>query len=237
MASTYEGLKAHAIAGMAQASLLATLARSAELRRVEHGTVVVRALSALTEVLLILDGFIEVRARWPGARKTVLLETLEAHAVLGDTELVGSEERWSVSARSATDVTLVALPVAEFRKLLSDQSVALALYRSAAARLSLSRRVARIYAESKTRDQLLRLLWSSASERSTAAMVLCPPTSLGRALGVDRKTISRSLVELERLGLLRREGRFATLCGPPMEALRARDAACSWRLVEAGAPK
>jgi CRP-like cAMP-binding protein len=211
------------------------LASSAELWRYADGERVVHGGNPVTHWLLLLKGGLQLYRRNPVTRAQILMLSLEAPGVLGDPEIL-SGSRWAASARAAGSTELAAIPRDLFQQAVTmDPAFAAGLYRDLALRHALVLQVMQVLSLQKVRDQVLRLLWS---QPALADGVVCAsPTRLARALGVNARTITRTLQQLEREGAIRRRRDRAELIGaaPPAERLDAPLAGASWRLLRTAA--
>lgn len=173
---------------------------------------VVRAGSPQTAVLVLISGGLVLQARTPGTRRGYLAGLLEAPTVLGDFEML-SRTSWGYSIITNSGVTCVEVPNAVFERLAkSDPNLTAELYRSSSIRwLRMRGTLERLLTEPLSR-QLMTLLWDvSQPGPESLPVARLSQSKLARALGVDRKTISRNLSRLAREGQVRVVGRDATL--------------------------
>lgn len=196
-----------AFAGASESALRRAAARS----RVQHyprEKTVVHSGSPQTHVLVVAQGALHLYRKNREAKTQILIAVVEAPATFGDAELY-ARAPWMVSARSMADTVIVHVPNPVYDELIeSDARVAAALYRECCARLLLAVQVMQVHGLQKVRHKVLRLLWQASGEGAapTGARAALSQVELAEALGVTAKTIQRNLRELERDGLIRRDG-------------------------------
>lgn len=205
-----QALKSHPL--FANTELTPDEAAQLRLRTYGADTVLFRAGSPQTMVLALIQGAIVLHGRPSGGRRSYLAGILDAPSLLGDTEML-STERWMFTGHSGAHATAVEIPNALFEKIISGNAeTGLALFRSASIRaFRLRASLERLLTEPMTR-QLTSLLWD-LSHRGPEGLPVArlSQSKLARALGVDRKTVSRNLGRLKSEGVLRIDGRDATL--------------------------
>ena len=212
---------------------LARLAAASSERVLDAGDVLVRVGSPQRDVFLIADGQLELYRRNRLAETQILCGVLHPPSLFGDAELY-SKTPWTVSAKAVEPTVVVAMPNAAFDAIVdADGKVAAGLYRDACARQMLVIQIMQIFALQKTQHQILRLLWSVADGDRVAAVSV---VQLARALGLNRKTVTRHLKELEALEMLRRDKDSVQLLLPddlPLwPSLPEHGFGAAWRLPE-----
>ena len=222
-------------------ALLRRAAARSVVRRFPNDALVVRSGAPLTDVLIVVQGELHLYRQNREARTQILVAVVHAPATFGDAELYGRAP-WMVSARSLADTVVVAMPAAAFDDLVEhDAKVAATLYRETCGRLLLAVQVMQVHTLQKVKHKILRLLWDKleraggvAASRTTELSVV----ELASALGVNRKTITRNLRELEDDSILRRDGaRVEVLISPdalPLRPFSPTAPNADWKLPERG---
>lgn len=220
----------------------AVLKRAAARSSVQHyprEKVVVRNGLPQTHILVVAQGALHLYRKNREAQTQILIAVVHAPATFGDAELY-ARAPWMVSARSVADTVIVHVPNDAYDELVAaDAQVAAALYRECCARLLLAVQVMQVHGLQKVRNKILRLLWDRSRVRPESGSRRLAPLSqveLAAALGVNRKTISRNLRDLEREGVLRREGAEVELLlseeSRPWKPFPGRARSADWKLPD-----
>lgn len=196
------------VPALAQAddAALRRMAARAEVRHYPRAKQVVRSGAAQSHILVVAQGALHLYRKNREAQTQILVAVVHAPATFGDAELY-ARAPWMVSARSVADTVIVQVPNDAYDALVrADGAVAAALYRECCRRLLLAVQVMQVHGLQKVRNKILRLLWDRARPRDGGRFAALSQVELAAALGVNRKTIARHLRDLEREGLLRRDG-------------------------------
>ncbi|MCC7111199.1 MAG: Crp/Fnr family transcriptional regulator [Deltaproteobacteria bacterium] len=212
MASTddaFTWLRQLPVFAYAEDAALRRVAQRSEVRHYPKEKQVVRAGTAQSHILVVARGALHLYRKNREAQTQILIAVVQAPATFGDAELYANAP-WMVSARSVADTVIVQVPNDAYDELVrADGHAAAALYRECCRRLLLAVQVMQVHGLQKVRNKILRLLWDRSRVRDDAGGRRLAPLSqveLAAALGVNRKTIARNLRELEREGVLKREG-------------------------------
>ncbi|MFO0728776.1 MAG: Crp/Fnr family transcriptional regulator [Myxococcota bacterium] len=230
-------LKRHPIFGTAP--LIAEDAAGLEVLKYPPDAMVVRAGAEQRAVLVLIEGTAALHARVRVGGRQFLAGLVDAPSVIGDEDR-HAETPWSYSVRTARAATFVSVPNAIFdRWIRADATLASALYRSACVRASRMRNVLERMLLEPTDQQILTLLWDLSRPPAAPGDPAIAPLSqsrLARALGVDRKTIGRNIRRLTEQGVLRVQGREASLLVDRRQSMPAmpslRRGVSTWRIAE-----
>jgi CRP-like cAMP-binding protein len=185
---------------------LRALADQAELRPADAGDIVIRAGMPQAHIVFLAKGKLAIYRRNKASDIALLLGMLEAPSLFGDAELYAGVP-WMASARAETDVVCLMLPTKLFDDIVG-RNVALAarLYRDASARHMLANHTAQTVVLYDVEVRIFRLLLDYAyryGRREGDNAIIERPISqveMAAALGVNRKTIARTLKPLEEAG-------------------------------------
>jgi CRP/FNR family cyclic AMP-dependent transcriptional regulator len=195
----------------------AALKSVAEIRHHSDGSAIIAQDDAEDQIYLILDGNVRVILLSESGQE-IWLDTLEAGAVLGEMAvLIGANRTSGIVAN--TNVISATYSASDFMKLMTDHSViGIALSRLLARRvfqttqrmfaLSALSVPGRVYAE------LLRTSEPVDSEKSRLIEPTPSITDIAMRVNTTRETVSRTVSDLERRGLLKRAPRGFELVDP-----------------------
>jgi CRP-like cAMP-binding protein len=198
---------------------------------------VVRGGMEQQSVLVLVEGSAALFARLRGRTRQFLAGLVEAPSVIGDDDRHAAST-WSYSVSTIQASTFVRVPNELFdRWIQADAKLAVGLYRSASRRGIQLRKVLERMLLEPTDKLLLTLLWDLSRPTSDSSHVVpLTPSRFARALGVDRKTITRSVQRLSDEGLLRVNGREAALLydrrSPAGLSSGERQRGSTWRISE-----
>lgn len=200
---------------------------------------VVRGGMEQQSVLVLVEGSAALFARLRGRTRQFLAGLVEAPSVIGDDDRHAAST-WSYSVSTILASTFVRVPNEVFdRWIQTDAKLAVGLYRSASRRGIQLRKVLERMLLEPTDKLLLTLLWDLSRPTSTpdsSRVVPLTPSRFARALGVDRKTITRSVQRLSDEGLVRVDGREAALLhdrrSPQGLSSGDRQRGSTWRISE-----
>ncbi len=206
-------------------SLLATVGRA---RRYPRGSLVLAEGDAAHEVLLVTRGSVKVTVGAPDGRQ-VLIDLLDRGALLGELAVLDGERR-SATAIALTSLEVVAVPTAEFRRLLSDHDgVAFAVVELLVTRLRVAaqRHVELGAADAVARvcsrlDELARRYGRIDHDGRIAIDSPITQLELGQWAGLSREAVVKALRSLRRVGWLDVSGRAIVI--RDLDALRSRAA-------------
>jgi CRP-like cAMP-binding protein len=218
------------------------LAAASEARHFEPGVVVTRFGMPQTHVLVIAVGELALSKKNRATRSQMLMGILRAPALLGDAELYGRAP-WSITATTTKPTTIVAIPNEVFdRAVREDLQLAYGLYKDASCRHLLVIYLMQVMALQTTGHRILRLLMQRAAEQHARKdpplgehVIRVDTMNLARAVGVNRKTVARTITGLEQRGLLRRLGRDKVSLPATLDIATLRDLGefgfgAAWRL-------
>lgn len=220
---------------------LRLLAEQAELRTFEAGGRIAHSGSPQTHVLVLCKGAAQLYRRNRETRAQIMICNLEAPAIFGDSECFAGQP-WTVSARAVNATEIVAVKNSAFEQAIaSDAGLAAALYRNLGVRHVLNVQVMQVLSLQKVRHKVLRLLWSLpvvAYSESHHRIVEVSLVGIARAIGVNVRTIARTLKDLGNGGVIVRRGARVELRLAEEDVfwdnLSAPTAGVSWRLAGAG---
>lgn len=202
-------LQLNPVLASAPSEALAALSKQCEVRQHAPGSPLVLAGSPAKAIYLLGTGRLEIRRRNRAAGTEVLMGALLPPSLLGDAELYG-HSRWPHSVRAVVKSRVVHIPCEVFDRFVAKTpAVSYGLYKDACARHMLAINIAQVFALQKTSHRILRLLNTLAPDGEGGAprKVRVSQSELARSLGLNWKTISRNLEQLETTGLLVRQGR------------------------------
>jgi CRP-like cAMP-binding protein len=231
----FEALKHHPALGVAPTSALASLAKHCEFQDHEAGANVVERGAAMNRILLLVRGALALHCNNRSTEAQIYLGLLEAPALFGDAEAYAETGVWMASGVASERLVTLSIPVPTFKAFVKENpEVAVELYADATARHMNAIEIAQILGLQKTSHKVLRLLWSISTENGGLRRADLSVQQLSQALGVNVKTVWRTVRGLEASGLLRREGRQVQLRVSEEEAfggkLNVRGLGASWRL-------
>jgi CRP-like cAMP-binding protein len=224
-------LRNHPIFSKASAEALLALSKHCEVRHYRPEQKVAVTGFEQTHVLVMCRGSVSLHRKNKEADTQMLVGIIQAPAVFGDAEFFSGYKKWIVSAEAIEPTEAVAIPNEVYRRWIEEQpKVAAALYADASARHFLVINLMQVFALQKTTHKILRLLYSL--RREGESQVPLRQVELADALGMNRRTISRHLDELESRGLIRRTGRQVELVVGDISfsTLATEDMGASWRL-------
>jgi CRP-like cAMP-binding protein len=194
--------------GLGGARELHELSRLCAVRDYDDGALVVSAGLAQTHVLAVASGRLELYRQDREQDAQMLQGQLGAPAIFGDAELYSGVGVWMVSARARPEATAVQIPIAAFDAYVSnDAKVAAALYRDACARHMLTVQLAQFMRLAPTERMILAVMRSAAhAEADDAFRTRITKMDIARALGIDRKTVTRNVKSLEEKGIITQDG-------------------------------
>jgi CRP/FNR family transcriptional regulator, cyclic AMP receptor protein len=184
------------------------LAAHAEVRTVAAGEIFVRAGSPQTAIVHLSEGRLALYRSNPKRKVTLLLGIVSAPAIIGDAECA-AHSPWMVSVRAEDDARLLLIENSAFLACVQQNGVlAHRLYLDACTRHLLANHTAQSTALHSVETRLLGLLLDLArrsgrieGDRARVGHRVSK-VDLAAALGVTRKTITRTLAPLEKAGLI-----------------------------------
>jgi CRP-like cAMP-binding protein len=188
---------------------LRRLAEASEHRVFLTGDRLVHTGSPQSHVIMLAEGTIETHRRNRTDGKQVSCGSLSAPALIGDAELYAGTGIWVVTITARTAVDAIFIPNDAFNRFVeSDVQIAVSMYRDAASRLLLAIQIIQTLSLERVQDQVLHLLMRLAKQESEGGPPIArlSQVDLARALGVNPRTIARSLADLEEEGMIRRDG-------------------------------
>ncbi len=199
--------------GAVPARELSALASVSDVRFVDAGDLLVRFGAPADRIVFLADGKLAIYRRNKQRDVALLLGILEAPSVFGDAEFAAGTP-WMASARAETDCCCVMMPGSAFMNIVERHaSLAAHLYKDASIRHLLANHTAQTIALYDVETRLLRLLLDYGYRfgiRDGSNVRLSHPLSqveIAAALGVTRKTVSRTLGPLEKRGVVSRDGK------------------------------
>jgi CRP-like cAMP-binding protein len=237
--SLLEILRRNPVLAQGEHRVLSRVAASSEVVVYDSGTVVAMLQSAVTHVLMVAGGLLELYRRNREAETQMLIGVIAPPAILGDAELYG-RSTWVMTVRAAEQSTIVRIPIAAFDRMVSsDPKIAAGLYRETCARHLLAVELMQVFALQKTQNKILRLLATIAlQDNHDRRAARISQVQLADALGLNVKTIRRHLADLEASSLIQRERDQILLLGDSHNwSNLSRGFGASWKLVSAGKPR
>ena len=226
-AETASAFRAYVSSLGAAEQTIERLLQAANVRHVRRNKVVGQPVG-LQHWIVVTRGEIDLYQRAIGS--TMLLGICSAPCVVGGCESHGAETV-SLFARAREAATVVLVGLEAFHTATSDDpAFHVSLLKSMCEqRAAIINNLVHVTTR-PTREQVLRFVWELAEPADAPGVLAVANTSqvrISRALGVCRRTVSRTLETLEREGVLRVQRGRVTLLRP---APHSRGAA-SWRLT------
>lgn len=189
---------------------LATLAKNSTLRTATANELVARAGLPVPGIIYLAEGRLAIFRRNVSHDITILLGRMSAPSIFGDMEVL-ADMPWTVSARAETDCVYVVIPAQVFHStIINEPDVLYRLYRDTSTRHLMANHSARVLALHSVETRLLRLLIDYVhscghveNERGSIDYPLSQ-VDLAVGLGVNRRTIARTLEPLLESGLIER---------------------------------
>ena len=193
---------------------LQLLAKHSEVKHYVVNDKVVTLGNPQAHILLIGSGTCKLYRRNSAKKTQVLVAVARAPSIVGDTEYYSGREQWMTSIKTVTEASIVFMPVKTFQQLVDHNTqVAAALYRDVCSRHMLAIELVQILALQSTRNKILRLLWTRIFQNKNEYAKLAL-TEIANVLGLNRKTIARTLLAMQQEGVLKRQGQRFALHGP-----------------------
>lgn len=202
---------------LSEADARAALISRAELRRYSPGASIIAQDDEEDQVFLLLDGSARVVLLSEGGQE-IWLDTLQPGTIIGELAALTDRRRTS-EIIAETECELASYSAAAFLALMQQYGeLGLALSRILARRvhhttqrmfeLSALSAPGRIYAE------ILRMSKRSAAGRTRIIQPIPSLTAVALRVNTTRETVSRTVSDLERRGLLRRQDNAFELVDP-----------------------
>jgi CRP-like cAMP-binding protein len=205
---------------------IANLAAASQVKTLAAGELLFRAGAKHDSVVYLTHGRMALYRRNAARDITLLLGIVEAPSLFGDAECAAGVQ-WMCSVRAEEDSWCLLIPNQDFLATIdSHAELAARMYRDASVRHLLANHTAQTIALHDVETRLLRLLLDYAhrfGRRDGKSAIIEKPISrvaLAAALGVTRKTITRTIQPLEERGTIGydEEGQIAI---HDLDALRA----------------
>jgi CRP-like cAMP-binding protein len=185
---------------------LASLAAKCEVRTIAAGEVLFRAGAIHAHVVYLTHGRMALYRK--NRDITLLLGITEAPSLFGDAECAAGVN-WMCSVRAEDDCWCALIPNSDFLAAVdAHPELAARMYRDASVRHLLANHTAQTIALYDVETRLLRLLLDYAhrfGRREGKSAIIAKPMSkvaIAAALGVTRKTITRTMQPLEERGVI-----------------------------------
>ena len=187
---------------------VSNLAGKSEVRTIAAGEILFRAGANHESVVYLTHGRMALYRKNPARDITLLLGIVDAPSLFGDAECAAGVN-WMCSVRAEEDSWCLLIPNAEFLAAIdSHPELASRMYRDASVRHLLANHTAQTIALHDVETRLLRLLLDYArrfGRREGKSAIIGRPISrvaIAAALGVTRKTITRTIQPLEERGII-----------------------------------
>lgn len=186
---------------------LDAISRSASLRRVTRGTLVVQAGDPIDNVYFVLNGSLKVLVADEDGRE-VILTMLGQGDVFGEMGAVDTEPRSAtVAAVASSDLVVISQP--DFRRILADNfEVCLRIMCSLASRLRAADRKIESLALMDVYGRVARLLLDMAEAHNGHNVVRrkISKQDIAKMIGASREMVSRVMKDLHARGLIEESG-------------------------------
>jgi CRP-like cAMP-binding protein len=190
------------------AAELDALAGRSVVRPVAAGEVLFRAGAIHDSVVYLTHGRMALYRKNPARDIALLLGIIDAPSLFGDAECAAGV-KWMCSVRAEEDSWCLLIPNHDFLAAIDGNAqLAARMYRDASVRHLLANHTAQTIALHDVETRLLRLLLDYAhrfGRREARSAIIEKPLSrvaLASALGVTRKTITRTIQPLEERGTI-----------------------------------
>jgi CRP/FNR family transcriptional regulator, cyclic AMP receptor protein len=185
-------------------------------RRITRGAALIRFGEPAKTVYFLLRGSLNVVVESPEGRE-VLYRDFQPGDVIGDFAAIDAASR-SADVYAASEVIVAEMSLPEFRQLLADPQVASSEMRSLVGLVrALSRRLYQMSSHAALDRLKTELLLLSKLAPDGVARSISPAptqTELAARTGSHREAVSRHMNQLERDGLIHREGRALAIPDP-----------------------
>jgi len=186
--------------GLLRRKELTQLREFGSVRYADAGTCVAASGSAVTHVLVVSDGELELRARLDEGRATMAV--VRTGGVVGDIPLLLNAPM-PFDAIASRDTECITLSRPRWTELLtSSPDLALRWMASIARRLDDDRRRLVVVTSKPLVGQVAYLLLDLAEDGPGGAVVKLSHTTIAHLLGARRQSVTRVVAELKRRGLI-----------------------------------
>ena len=182
-----------------------------QIKSFEKDEVVVLAGGEVKNLLIVLEG--SVRGEMIDySGKTVKIEDVEAPHPLASAFLFGKENRFPVTVTANIDTRILAVPVAEFLKLLQMNATLLKNYlNSISSRAQFLSQKLHFLSFKTIKEKVAHFLLKQAGDKFHSFELKATQQQLADLFGVTRPSLARVLGEMQNDGLIKIEKKTVTL--------------------------
>jgi CRP-like cAMP-binding protein len=182
-----------------------------QIKSFDKDEIVVLAGDEVKNLLIVMQG--NVRGEMIDySGKTVKIEDVEAPKPLASAFLFGKENRFPVTVTANVPTQILAVPVAEFLKLLQMNAILLRNYlNSISSRAQFLSQKLHFLSFKTIKEKVAHFLLKQAGERLHSFELKATQQQLADLFGVTRPSLARVLGEMQNEGLIRIEKKTVTL--------------------------